>query len=99
MKYSDKEVNRLLKKQNLSREEEITVNILVFIRTIHLNEQDFIESHYDSRYSGKMPMTFRKNAGQVLGLINVTVEGRDLEYVFSDQGFEALDQVLNLTTN
>lgn len=44
-------------------------------------------------------MTFRKNAGQVLGLIKVTVDGRDLKYVFSDEGFEALDQILNLTTD
>ena len=42
MKYSEIEVKKMLKAGDLSLEEQIKFNILNFIRTIHLNELDFI---------------------------------------------------------
>jgi hypothetical protein len=46
MKYSELAVKKLLKAKDLSIDDRIKVNILNFIRTIHLNEEDFIESTY-----------------------------------------------------
>ena len=49
MRYSELEVKRLLKmSEELSLEDQVKVNILNFIRTIHLNQQDFIASSFDS---------------------------------------------------
>ena len=42
MKYSEIEVKKMLKAGDLSLEEQIKFNILNFIRTIHLNELDFM---------------------------------------------------------
>jgi hypothetical protein len=42
LKYSEIEVKKMLKAGDLSLEEQIKFNILNFIRTIHLNELDFI---------------------------------------------------------
>ena len=50
MKYSEIEVKKLLKVGNLSLEDQVKVNILNFIRTIYLNEQDFIDSAYGTEF-------------------------------------------------
>ena len=97
MEYSEIEVNRLLDTDNLSTEDLIKVNILNFIRIIHLNEQDFIESDYRTKFFGELPMTFQKNAGQVIGLITATVEGEVRKFVFNDQGYESLTDLLKLS--
>ena len=68
MRYSELEVKRLLKMSELSLEDQVKVNILNFIRTIHLNQQDFISSSFDSQFFGDLPMTFRKKEGQVMGV-------------------------------
>ena len=75
MKYSEKEIKKLLKTKDLRLEDQVKVNILNFIRTIHLNEEDFIESPYGSKFFGVLPMTFEKKPGQVMGLITATVNG------------------------
>ncbi len=96
MKYSEKQVKKLLKTNNLSIEDQVKGNILNFIRTIHLNEQDFIESSYGSKFFGELPMTFQKNPGQVMGIITATVNGEVRKYVFNDQGYEELGDLLKL---
>lgn len=71
-------------------------NILNFIRTIHLNEQNFIESSFGSKFFGETPMTIQKHAGQVVGLITATVDGKLRKYIFNDHGYEELEDVLTL---
>ena len=46
MKYSEIAVKIMLKVDDLSLEELIKFHILNFIRVIHLNELDFIESSF-----------------------------------------------------
>lgn len=96
MKYSEIEVKKLLKTKDLSIEDQVKVNILNFIRTIHLNEQDFIESSFESKFFGELPMTFLKNAGQVMGIITATVNGEVRKYVFNDQGYEEIENLLKM---
>jgi len=81
---------------NMSLEEQITLNILSFISTIHLNQLDFIDSFFGSEYYGELPMTFRKSPGQVMGIITATVNGKVRKYIFSDQGYEPLNDLLDL---
>jgi len=96
MKYSEIEVKRMLKARDLNLEEQIVFNILNFIRTIHLNRQNFIESSFGSEFYGELPMTFRKNSGQVMGLITATIDGEVQKYVFNDKGYEPLEDLLDL---
>ena len=96
MKYSEIEVKRMLKAGDLSLEDQIKFNILNFIRTIHLNEQDFIKSSYGTEFYGELPMTFRKNPGQVMGLITATINGEVRKYVFNDKGYEPLEDLMDL---
>ncbi|ENH96255.1 hypothetical protein J416_11782 [Gracilibacillus halophilus YIM-C55.5] len=96
MKYSENAVKKLLQAEELSLEDQIKVNILNFIRTIHLNRQDFIQSSYDSKFFGELPMTFQKKEGQVMGLITAKVNGEVRKFVFNDQGYDALEDILTL---
>jgi len=96
MKYSELAVKKLLKAKDLSIDDQIKANILNFIRTIHLNEEDFTESAYGSQFFGELPMAFQKNEGQVMGLITATVNGEVRKYVFNDQGYEPLEDLLVL---
>ena len=96
LKYSEIEVKKMLKAGDLSLEEQIKFNILNFIRTIHLNELDFIESSFGSEFFGELPMTFRKEPGQVMGMITATIDGEVRKYVFNDKGYEPLKDILNL---
>jgi hypothetical protein len=86
----------MLKAGDLSLEDQIKFNILNFIRTIYLNEQDFIKSSYGTEFYGELPMTFRKNPGQVMGLITATINGEVRKYVFNDKGYEPLEDLLSL---
>ncbi len=72
------------------------LNQLNFIRTIHLNEQDFIQEFYGTEFYGELPMTFRKKSGQVMGLITVKTGDEERTYVFNDRGYELLDDLLEL---
>ena len=97
MRYSEIEVRKLLKTGDLSLEDQVKVNILNFIRTIHLNKQDFIDSAYGTEFFGDLPMTFKKRSGQVMGLITATVNGDVRKYIFNDQGYEELEDLLELS--
>jgi len=94
MKYSELELKRMIKAGDLSVEDQIKFNILNFIRTIHLNKQDFVQESYGTEFYGELPMTFRKKAGQVVGLITVKTEGDERTYIFNDRGYELLDDLL-----
>lgn len=96
MKYSEIEVKRMLKAGDLSLEEQIVFNILNFIRTIHLNRQNFIESSFGTEFYGELPMTFKKRPGQVMGLITATIDGEVRKYVFNDKGYEPIEDLLDL---
>lgn len=82
--------------EGLNLEDKTRLNILNFIRTIHLNNQDFIESSFDTEYFGELPMSFRKNAGQAMGLIIATVGSETRKFVFTDRGYEELEDILKL---
>ena len=96
MIYLESELSRIIKKGNLSIEDQIKFNILNFIQTIHLNKQDFIHASIKSNFYGKLPMAFRKKAGQVVGLITVKIDGEERVYIFDDRGYELLDDLLDL---
>ncbi len=96
MKYVELELRKMSKAGDLSIEDQIKFNILNFIRTIHLNKQDFIQESYCTDFYGELPMAFRKKAGQVVGLITVKAEGDEQTYVFNDRGYELLDELLEL---
>ena len=96
MKYSELELKKMRKTGDLSTEDKIKFNILNFIHTIHLNKQDFIQESYGSEYFGDLPMTFKKNAGQVIGLINVKTKSEERTYIFNDRGYELLEDLLEL---
>ncbi len=96
MQYSELELKNMLKDGSLSIEEQVKFNILNFIRTIHLNEQDFIQESYYTEFYGELPMKFSKRAGQVMGLVTVKVGDEEREYVFNDCGYELLDDLLQL---
>jgi len=94
MQYSELELKTMLKAGNLNIEEQIKYNILNFIRTIHLNKQDFIQESYHTEFYGELPMKFSKRAGQVIGLITVKVGDDERVYVFNDRGYELVDDLL-----
>ncbi len=96
MKYSELELKRMIKAGDLSVEDQIKFNILNFTRTIHRNKQDFIQESYGTEFYGELPMTFKKKAGQVMGLITVKIEGEERTYIFNDRGYELLDDLLQL---
>ena len=96
VKYSEIVAKKMLKAGDLSLEEQIKFNILNFIKTIHLNELDFIESSFGTEFFGELPMTFKKNSGQVMGLITATINGEVRNYVFNDKGYEPLEDLLKL---
>ena len=95
MEYSELELKTMLEAGELSLEEQIKFNILNFIRTIHLNKQDFIQESYYTEFYGELPMKFSKKPGQVMGLVTVKV-GDERLYVFNDRGYELVDDLLQL---
>ncbi len=99
--YEKNELEGQRGKERLNRvaftvEEEIDLNIINFIHAIHLNGQDFMESEYGSAFFGELPMTFKKKSGQVVGMITATVDGEVKRYVFNENGYEDLDELLML---
>ena len=51
MEYSELEFRRMLRVGIDNIEDEIMCNILGYIGTIHANNQDFVDSHFDqTRY-------------------------------------------------
>lgn len=96
MKYSEIAMKKMLKAGDLNLEDQIKFNILNFIRTIHLNKLDFIESSFGTEFYGDLPMTFKKNPGQVMGLITAIINGEVQKYIFNDRGYEPLEEILDL---
>jgi hypothetical protein len=94
--YSKLALKKMVATKGLNIEEQIQFNILNFIHMIHLNKQDFIEESFGSEYFGELPMTFKKKAGQVVGIITVKIKGEERKYIFNDQGYEALHSLLEL---
>ncbi len=96
MKYMELDLKRMHKAGDLSIEDQIKFNILNFIRTIHLNKQDFIQESYGTEFYGELPMTFRKKAGQVMGVITAKTGEDEMTYIFNDRGYELLDDLMQL---
>lgn len=96
MQYSEIELKKMTKLENMDIEEQIKFNILNFIRTIHLNKQDFIQESYNTKFFGDLPMTFKKKGGQVMGLITVSIKNEEQIYIFNDHGYEPMDDLLEL---
>lgn len=96
MMYSKSALKKMVVAKDLNIEEQIQFNILNFIHMIHLNKQDFIQESFGSEYFGELPMTFKKKAGQVVGIITVKIKGEERKYIFNDQGYEALHSLLEL---
>ena len=96
MKYSRSEINKLWEIEDKTLEETIKLDILNFIGAIHANKRDFIDESYDSEFFGDIGMTFKKRSGQVMGVIavNIKSEDRELTYIFNEQGYELLDDLL-----
>ena len=98
MLFNEIELKKLMKKDigSLSVEEEISINILNFIRCIHLNNQDFYTAIFDTKYFGDLPMTFKKETNCLIGHCQVVVkdENRVIDYLFTENGYELLSDVV-----
>lgn len=95
--YSEQRMAELLEADDLNTEDKVAFNILNFIRTIQLNQQDFIEAQLDSEFYGELPMTFKKKPGQVMGLVTATIDGTVEKYVFNDKGYVSLEELMDLS--
>ena len=98
MLLNEPELKKLMKKDidSLSIEEQISINILNFIRCIHLNKQDFYSTRFDTKYFGDLPMTFKKKSNCLIGHCSVTIkdENRVIDYLFTENGFELMQDVV-----
>lgn len=98
MLYNEIELKKLMKRDInlLSREEIIKIDILNFIRCIHLNEDDFYANRYDSKYFGDVEMIFRKEANSLIGHCRVVVknENRVMDFLFTANGYELLSEIV-----
>lgn len=98
MRFSELELKRMIDKgfKNISVDEGIKFNILNFIHCIHLNQQDFYSSRFDSQMFGDVEMTFMKDTGSLVGHCRVVVkrENRVIDYLFTENGFELLQEVI-----
>jgi len=72
MKYNYLQLKKMMKKDNLTVDEVIFIDILNFIRTIHLNKQDFYSARFDTQYFGDREMTFKKKANCLIGHCRVS---------------------------
>ena len=98
MRYSVSEFKKMLDTELKTTDDMIKFDILNFIRVIHLNKQNFIESSFNTNYYGDRRMTFLKKEGQVIGIIHVHIvsKGREMTYIFNDKGYELLEDLLGL---
>jgi hypothetical protein len=98
MRFSEIESKKMVDKgfKNVSLEEEIAFNILNFIHCIHLNQQDFYSESYNSQYFGDLEMTFKKSGCCLIGHCQAIVkkENRVIDYLFTENGFELLQDVV-----
>ena len=98
MRFSELQFKHLVNTgyADMTIENEIEFNLLNFIRCIHLNKQDFYSESYGTQYFGDLEMTFKKNSDSLIGhcRANIKNEGRVLEYLFTENGFEILQDVV-----
>lgn len=99
MRYDELWLNKIIAKghENFTVDDKITFNILNFIRSIHLNKQDFYSESFNSRFFGDIEMTFKKSENSLIGhcKVHLTKENRIIDYIFTQSGFEELEDVLN----
>ncbi len=100
MRYTEERWMQLLgelyNSEEHSVEDEIEFNILNFLRSIRTIGGDFIDTPYRTQHFGALPMSFRKKAGQMIGLITVEVNDEMQRYVFNGEGYEKLEDLLKL---
>jgi|GEM_PF-770704 len=102
MKFNELELKKIIKNysknqiKKLSIEEEININILNFIHTIHLNKQDFYASEFGSKYFGDLEMSFNKKADCLIGHCRVQIkqDSRIIDYLFTENGYELLSDIM-----
>jgi hypothetical protein len=98
MIFSELQLKRMIDKgyENFTIEDEISFNILNFIKYIHLNQQDFYAESFNSQYFGDVEMTFKKDANSLIGHCRVVVkkDNRTIDYLFMENGFEELGDIL-----
>ncbi len=97
MRFSELELKRIIDRgyKNMTTEEEIVFNILNFIHCIHLNKQDFFSESFNSQYFGDLEMTFKKSGCCLIGHCQAIVkkESRIVDYLFTENGYELLQDV------
>lgn len=100
MKYNELELKKMMKKgfDNLSLDELISIDILNFIRTIHLNKQDFYSARFDTQYFGDREMTFQKEENCLIGHCRVSLKdkARVIDFLFTENGYEMLSELCKL---
>jgi hypothetical protein len=100
MRFSELELKRIIDKEytNMSIEEEITFNILNFIHCIYLNGQDFYSESFNTQFFGDLEMTFRKSGCCLVGHCQAIIkkENRVIDYLFTENGFELLQDVVKI---
>ncbi len=100
MKYNELQLKKMMKKgfDNLTEDEGISIDILNFIRTIHLNKQDFYSARFDTQYFGEREMTFKKGANCLIGHCRVSFrnEGKVIDYLFTENGYELLGEIIKI---
>lgn len=98
MRYNELELSKRIKTgtENVSTEDEISLNILNFIRSIYLNNQDFYQESYNTQYFGELDMTFSKSSNSLVGHCKALVksENRVYDYLFTENGYELLSDVI-----
>jgi hypothetical protein len=103
MKYNELELKKMMKKgfDNMSVDETISIDILNFIRTVYLNKQDFYSARFDTQYFGDREMTFKKKANCLIGHCQVSFkdEGKVIDYLFTENGYELLSEIYKISKN
>lgn len=98
MRYNELELSKRIKNgtENISIEEEISLNILNFLRSIYLNNQDFYRESYNTQYFGELEMTFSKSSNSLVGHCKAFVKSKNrvYDYLFTENGYELLDDVV-----
>lgn len=100
MKYNELQLKKMMKKgfDNLTVDEVISIDILNFIRTIYLNKQNFYSARFDTQYFGDREMTFNKEENCLIGHCRVSFkdEGKGIDYLFTENGYELLSEICNI---
>ncbi len=97
MKYNEFEFKKLMRKgiNDLSVDEQISLKILNFIRTLHL-KQDFYSALFNTQYFGDIEMMFKKKANCLIGHCRVYIKDSDrvIDYLFTENGYEGLSGLM-----